>query len=100
MIVRMDVPIISFAVYPKRRSAPLFQLVTVPLRSLLTMASSELSTMDARRRAALILEVGFSGRSDGGTASSIGRSQVGATRTPNSTRGDPFLISCKTQPLD
>ena len=43
-------PIISAAVYPKMRSAPLFQLVTMPSKSLLTMASSEDSIMAARER--------------------------------------------------
>jgi len=46
----IDWPIISSAVYPKIRCAPLFQLVTTPLRSLLTTASSEESTIAARSR--------------------------------------------------
>src|ERR1051326_7916443 len=41
----MDWPIISPAEYPKTRSAALFQLITMPLRFLLTMASSEESTI-------------------------------------------------------
>ena len=41
----IDSPIISSAEYPKVRSAPLFQLMTMLWRSLLTMASSEESTI-------------------------------------------------------
>ena len=48
----MDIPTISSAEYPKIFSAPLFQLVIMPLRSLPIMASSENSTMAASRREA------------------------------------------------
>ena len=48
---RMDVPIISSAVYPNMRSAAWFHDRTIPFKSLLTMASSDDSTMAARRRA-------------------------------------------------
>src|SRR5580658_7800805 len=41
MIIVIGCPTISAAVYPNKRSAPLFQLVTMPLRSLLMMASSD-----------------------------------------------------------
>ena len=40
-ITSIGLPIISAAVYPKIRSAAGFQLRTMPLRSLLTIASSE-----------------------------------------------------------
>jgi hypothetical protein len=40
-------PNASRAVYPNSRSAPAFQLVMTPLRSLLTMASSDDSTIAA-----------------------------------------------------
>ena len=45
-------PRISSAVYPKRRSALLFQLVIMPSRFLLMMASSEESTIAPRSCAA------------------------------------------------
>ena len=41
----IGLPIVSAAVYPNRRSAPSFQLVMMPLRSLLMMASSDESTI-------------------------------------------------------
>jgi len=47
MSLRIDWPIISSAVYPKRRDAAAFQLVTMPSRSLLTIISSEDSTIAA-----------------------------------------------------
>src|ERR1700759_3283045 len=50
MIRRIDVPIISAAEWPNNRSAAGFQLVTVPFRSLLMMASSDDSTIAARWR--------------------------------------------------
>ena len=46
----IDWPIISSAEYPKIRSAALFQLMTILWRSLLTMASSEESTMASYNR--------------------------------------------------
>ena len=39
----------SSDVYPKMRSAPLFQLRMMPLKSLLTIASSDDSTIAASR---------------------------------------------------
>src|ERR1017187_113615 len=45
----IEVPIISSAEYPKIFAAPLFQVVTILFRSLLIMASSEDSTIAARR---------------------------------------------------
>ena len=45
----MDCPIISSAVYPNRRVAPEFQLVTTPSSVLPTIASSDESTIAARR---------------------------------------------------
>src|SRR5579884_1809437 len=47
----IGLPIISSAEYPNNRSAPRFQVVTMPLSVLLMMASSEFSTIDASRRA-------------------------------------------------
>jgi hypothetical protein len=47
----MDCPIISEAVYPNIRSAALFQEVTMPLGSLLTIASSDDATIAPSRRA-------------------------------------------------
>ena len=47
-------PIASAAEYPKRRSAPAFQLRIFPSKVLLTMASSEEATMAARRARACI----------------------------------------------
>ena len=44
-------PTISVAVYPYRRSAPRFQLVMVPSRSLPMMASSEESMIAAKEAA-------------------------------------------------
>ncbi len=44
----MDWPTISSAGYPKIRSAPSFQLVTMPHKSLPIMASSENSTIAAK----------------------------------------------------
>lgn len=43
-----DCPTISAGEKPNNRSAALFQLVTVPLRSLLMIASSDDSTIAAR----------------------------------------------------
>src|ERR1051325_4256505 len=52
----IDLPTASSAVYPNRSSAPLFQDVMMPFRSLLTIASSDDSTMAAS------LSVGSGGR--------------------------------------
>ncbi len=49
MIIKIDLPIISSAVYPKIRSADRFQDRTIPFRSLLTIASSDDSTIADRR---------------------------------------------------
>src|SRR5215831_1780436 len=48
MISVTGCPMISSAVYPNRRSALLFQLVMIPFKSLLAMASSEDSMIAAR----------------------------------------------------
>jgi hypothetical protein len=45
--VDMLLPIISSSEYPYRSSAPLFQLVIVPSKVLLKIASSESSTIEA-----------------------------------------------------
>src|SRR5579864_8902703 len=52
MITVTGFPIISSALYPNSFSALRFQLVIIPFRSLLAMASSEDSTIAARRSAA------------------------------------------------
>src|ERR1700733_8944228 len=44
-------PITSSALYPKRLSAPPFQLVMMPFKSLLMIASSEFSIIAARKLA-------------------------------------------------
>ena len=50
MSIVTDLPTTSFAAYPNNRSAPRFQLVMMPLRSLLAMASSEDSTIALNNR--------------------------------------------------
>jgi hypothetical protein len=49
--MKIEEPTISFAEYPKIRSAAAFQVRMVPSSFLLTMASSEDSTIAARRAA-------------------------------------------------
>ena len=49
----IDVPIISSAVYPKMRSAPEFQLVTIRFKSFPTIASSDEATRAAKRLAVI-----------------------------------------------
>ncbi len=45
----IDRPMVSAAAYPKIFSAPLFQLVMIPCKFLLMMASSDDATIAARR---------------------------------------------------
>src|SRR5438270_8724750 len=52
MMIVIGCPMISSALKPKIRSAALFQLLTIPFRSLLIIASSEDSTIAASRSAA------------------------------------------------
>src|SRR4051812_17307082 len=52
MMIVIGFPITSSAVYPNIRSAARFHVVMIPLRSLLTIASSDDSTIAARRTAA------------------------------------------------
>ncbi len=47
MSIVMGCPMASLAMYPNKRSAPLFQLRMRPFKSLLMMASSEDSTIEA-----------------------------------------------------
>jgi hypothetical protein len=49
MMVVIDRPTISWAVYPKMRTAASFQLWTMPSRSLLTIPSSDESMIAASR---------------------------------------------------
>ena len=53
MIIEICWPMASFAVYPNSRSAPAFQLVMTPSKVLLTIASSEESTIEASKPIAL-----------------------------------------------
>src|SRR3954462_13789092 len=50
---RIGFTTISSAPHPKDRSAPLFQLVTIPFRSFVTMASSDESIMADKKCSAL-----------------------------------------------
>src|SRR5882724_7678566 len=59
MISNTGRPIISSALYPNSLSALLFQLVIVPSRSLLAIASSEDSMIAASRRCSLSASVGL-----------------------------------------
>ena len=60
MSIVTDCPIASLAVYPNKRSAPLFQLRMRPFKSLLMMASSEDSHDRGQHRIALALLGGAS----------------------------------------
>src|SRR3569833_4327793 len=95
----IDCPIISRAPNPKRRSAALFQDVTIPCNVLLTMAASEEATMAARSRRACAgsSRAGqFAGMSTGcGVASSIG-SAMGFSSSLN----QPEQYSCRIRRTD
>src|ERR1051326_2039429 len=86
MRVVIDRPMISFAFQPNMRSAALFQLVTIPLRSLLTMASSEDSTMAASRSSARSAVAGMAGFDGEGliarASASITSAFFGFTQSP------------------
>jgi hypothetical protein len=52
MMMRIDCPMASVAVYPNMRSAAAFDDRMIPFKSLLTMASSDESTILAKCRGA------------------------------------------------
>ena len=76
-------PMISSAVYPKRRSALLFQLVMMPSRFLLMMASSEGVDDSAEEAAVAVGPFGL-----GGIADNLGCANDIALGVPHGRNGE------------